>query len=272
MQAERIAETVNQGVHGRRRVGVGETFWQFRRYQPGDPINAIDWRQSAKRIPVYIRQHEWEAAQSVWLWRDGSPSMDYRSAANMPSKLERASLLTLALACLLIRAGEQVGLVGEDRNPSAARIVLDRLAERLAAPVSNAAPSLPPVSVLPRHAHVVWIGDFLSPLKEIDARVRAFATQRLTGHLVQIVDPAEEDLPFVGRTRFEGVEGEGQFTAGRVEALRADYTKRLAGRHTALTDIARAARWTFTSHRTDRPPETALLATYAAMAEERRRC
>ena len=74
IRAERVAATVSQGVHGRRRVGQGETFWQYRRYEAGDPIQKIDWRRSAKSEPVYIRENEWEAAQSVWLWSDGSPA------------------------------------------------------------------------------------------------------------------------------------------------------------------------------------------------------
>ena len=78
--AERVAATVAQGVHGRRRVGQGETFWQFRQYQPGDAASRIDWRESAKSQRLYVRETEWEAAQSVWLWRDGSASMDYTSA------------------------------------------------------------------------------------------------------------------------------------------------------------------------------------------------
>jgi len=72
--AERVAMTVLQGVHGRRRVGQGEAFWQFRRYAPGDALVRIDWRQSAKRSHVFVRETEWEAAQSAWLWRDASPS------------------------------------------------------------------------------------------------------------------------------------------------------------------------------------------------------
>ena len=98
--AERVAATVAQGVHGRRRVGSGETFWQFRRYQSGDPAAAIDWRQSAKSQRLFVRETEWEAAQSVWLWRDASPSMRYRSRAARAEKIERASLLALALAVL----------------------------------------------------------------------------------------------------------------------------------------------------------------------------
>ncbi|MEE8544373.1 MAG: DUF58 domain-containing protein, partial [Alphaproteobacteria bacterium] len=46
--AERVAATVAQGVHGRRRVGSGETFWLFRGYQPGVSATMFDWRQSAK--------------------------------------------------------------------------------------------------------------------------------------------------------------------------------------------------------------------------------
>ena len=73
--AERVATTVAQGVHGRRRVGQGETFWQFRRYEPGDETGLIDWRQTAKSRHVFVRETEWEAAQSAWLWRDTSPSL-----------------------------------------------------------------------------------------------------------------------------------------------------------------------------------------------------
>ena len=116
--AERIASTVIQGVHGRRRVGQGETFWQFRRYQPGDAIGAVDWRQTAKGDRVYVRENEWEAAQSVWLWCDASPSMAWRSGHELPTKLERAAVLTLALASLLVRAGEQVALLGGGASPS----------------------------------------------------------------------------------------------------------------------------------------------------------
>ncbi len=79
--AERVASIVAQGVHGRRRVGMGETFWQYRRYQPGDATALIDWRQSAKTVHLFVRENEWEAAESMWLWCDSSPSMGYRSPA-----------------------------------------------------------------------------------------------------------------------------------------------------------------------------------------------
>ena len=106
--AERIAATVSQGVHGRRRVGQGEAFWQFRRHEFGDPVQVIDWRKSAKSDLVYVRETEWEGAQSVWLWRDGSPSMAFRSRRKLRTKGEETDLLILALSILLARGGERM--------------------------------------------------------------------------------------------------------------------------------------------------------------------
>src|SRR6266478_220034 len=97
--AERVATTVAQGVHGRRRVGQGESFWQFRQYEPGDAAQRIDWRESAK-------------SQSIYLWRDASASMAWASSRAVPSKLARTDLLLVALTALLIRGGERVSLLG----------------------------------------------------------------------------------------------------------------------------------------------------------------
>ena len=110
--AEQVAATVMQGVHGRRRVGQGETFWQYRPYAIGDQPSRIDWRRSARGDRVYVRETEWEAAQSVWLWRDASPSMGYRSAAHLPTKRDHADLLTMALMAMLVRGGERIALLG----------------------------------------------------------------------------------------------------------------------------------------------------------------
>src|SRR5580693_10350435 len=106
--ADRVASTVAQGVHGRRRVGQGDSFWQFRRFVSGDPLARVDWRQSAKSgrgAPEgwFIRETEWEAAQTVCLWRDASASMHWRSRAASVEKRERAALLLLALASLPLR-------------------------------------------------------------------------------------------------------------------------------------------------------------------------
>ena len=263
--AERVAATVAQGVHGRRRVGLGESFWQFRQYQPGDEVRAIDWRASAKSERVFVREHEWEAAQSVWLWRDCSPSMHYASAAAPTEKVDRATLLTLALAALLLQGGEFVGLLGVDRVPTSGRGALTRLAASLHNPIGER-PSLPRAERLPRYVRVVLIGDFLSPLADIEKTLRHYAGGAIDGHLLHLLDPAEEDLPFSGRTRFEGLEGEGSYLVSRAETLRQAYGARLAAHHEDLLTLSRGVGWTLARHRTDRPPETALLALYQALA------
>lgn len=264
--ATRVAATVYQGVHGRRRVGQGYSFWQFRRYQTGDPASLIDWRQSAKTAHAYVRENEWDAAQSVYLWCDRSASMAYRSRADLPLKGERVAVLTLALASLLVRGGEQVTLIGLGHPPSSGRAVLNRIGLALVAPNPNVA-SLPMVEPLPRHARLVLVGDFLSPVPEIERIIRSYAARGVRGHLVQVLDPAEEALPFAGRVRFRGFEGEGDALVGRVETVRADYAGLIRAHRAALGDLARALGWTFAHHSTDRPPQAALLALHAVLSQ-----
>lgn len=267
--AERVASTVAQGVHGRRRVGTGETFWQFRRYQTGDSVTAIDWRQSAKNRHVFVRETEWEAAQSVWLWRDGSATMDWASADGLPTKRDRADLLLMALAVLLVRGGERTTILNTAIAPSAARSALPRLAlhltERQGRPDGA---HLPVPEPLPRHAQVVLIGDLLAPLDEIQSVVAALTGRGLRGHLLQVLDPAEETLPFDGRVEFKGLMGEDPLLVPRVEGIREAYLERLAAQKDGLAALARAAGWSHAVHRTDKPPQTALLGLWAAMSGE----
>jgi uncharacterized protein (DUF58 family) len=275
--AERVAATVAQGIHGRRRAGQGETFWQFRQYQPGDTAR-IDWRESAKSQRLYIRETEWEAAQSVWLWRDRSASMNYSSAeyvagGSWPTKRDRAELLLVALASLLVRGGERIALQGSGRAPLHGRAALTRIVELIAhrADAAPSAPGLPEFEPIPRAAQLVWIGDFLAPLETVNTAVARFAAAGIRGHLLQIADPAEEDLPFAGRVRFEGVEEPDALLVSRVETLRGDYAERYRAHRDGLAAIARGVGWTIGFHRTDRPPHLALLSLHAALAAERRR-
>jgi uncharacterized protein (DUF58 family) len=106
IEAERIAHSAQQGIHGRRRAGTGETFWQFRRYEQGDSVDRIDWRQSSRTDKIFIREREYEAAQNAYLWTDSSGSMQYTSQKSLPTKAQRAQLIMLALSSLLLRGGE----------------------------------------------------------------------------------------------------------------------------------------------------------------------
>lgn len=269
--AERVANTVAQGVHGRRRVGTGESFWQFRQFQPGDTRSAIDWRRSARGPHLYVREREWEAAQSIWLWCDHSLSMGYRSALAPCSKAERAMLLLLALAALLVRGGERVALLGAENPPAGGAAALHRLAAELltqASAAEGAPPAdLPVPAALPRHAQTVWIGDWLAPREEIAAAMRRTAAGGIGGHLLQVLDPAEEEFPFTGRTEFIDRETGERLIAGRAEALRAAFHARLEEQQAMLRTLCRSLGWSFAVHRTDRPPHTALLALYRQLSD-----
>lgn len=266
LAAERVAATVAQGVHGRRRVGQGETFWQYREYEAGDAASSIDWRRSARGERLFVRQTEWEAAQSVWLWRDASPSMDWRSQRDLPTKRERAELLTLALMVLMMRAGEHVTLLGSGLPPAAGHGTLGRMAAVLEREGTPDTGGLPKVERLPRAAQVLLIGDFLTPLDAVSKTLKSLSEMGVSGHLVQIRDPAEETLPYEGRVRFEGLEGEAPWLLSRVEDVRAQYRRRLEAHSEAIADMARRIGWRCTWHRSDRPPQAALLAIYSALA------
>jgi uncharacterized protein (DUF58 family) len=271
-EAEHVASTIAQGVHGRRRTGMGETFWQYRRYREGDTASSVDWRHSARSTHLFVRETEREAAESIWIWRDSSASMDYASDFAPCSKKDRATVLALALSSLLVQGGESVAPLGHGFTPAPGRAALRRMAHALLdkeeadeddAPKRG---SLPPPERIPRYAQVVLISDFLSPADEIAAQIKAYASDGVRGHMIQVLDPAEEDLPFSGRTEFEGIEEELRLMVGRAQNLREAYHQRLEIHRNRIIETARRVNFTFATHRTDRGPQTALLALYGALS------
>lgn len=263
IEALRVADTVAAGGHGRRRAGPGDSFWQFRPYERGDLPQAIDWRTSARSDQVFVREREWMAAASLYLWRDGSPSMQWRGDRSRQGKLERAELLLLGLAALALRGEERVGLLGLDRFPRHGRAALPRLYEGLA---SLPASGLPPEGPLPKRAELVLLGDFFAPLGQVAASLRPLAAQAGGGLLVQVYDPAEAALPFQGRVRFEGLENEGRWLAPRVETLRADYAERFRQHQEGLAALCHDLGWRFLALPSDRPAAAALASLYAGLA------
>jgi uncharacterized protein (DUF58 family) len=197
-------------------------------------------------------------------------SASYIAGADWPTKRDRGELLLVALASLLVRGGERLTLLGSGISPMSGRVALTRVAELIAR--DDPEPdSLPAFEPLPRAGQLVLIGDFLSPLETINAAITRFAAAGLKGHLLQVVDPAEEDLPFDGRIRFAGVEDRDEVVISRVETIRSDYTGRFRRHRDGLAAAAAALGWSFGFHRTDRPPNLALLALYTALSANRRR-
>ena len=262
--ADHLAASVSLGVHGRKRAGMGESFWQFRRYGPHDSASAIDWRQSARSSHIFVREREWEGAQTVWFWRDASAGMNFKS--DKVSKRGRAELLLLALASLLVRGGERVGFPGMEGAPAASRLALARIGRALFAPQHHGAAAMPPHAPLSRGSHLVWFSDFLDPAAPED--MKRLAGEGIHGHLVRIIDPAEEDFPYHGRTRFESPQGDADEVFGRAERVRQAYRARFAAHGEAITAAAMALGWTATVHRTDRAPQQALIALHAALAND----
>jgi len=262
VSARETAASVMHGVHGRRRAGTGETFWQFRPFISGESASQIDWRRSAKDERLYVREREWEAAHMVFIWIDRSPSMWFASNLALQPKIDRALVLGLACADLLVRGGERAGLLG--LTPAlAVRDIIERLAEALLAQEKRAGQmpeELPLPIALPHGGMAILIGDFLAEPDKISGTIEGLSARGATGHLLMIADPVEESFPFEGNTEFIDVDSRARLRAGRAETFREIYLERLALHRDAIGAAARRRGWSLSLHRTDRPATEALLA------------
>ena len=268
VSAREAAASVMHGVHGRRRAGVGEAFWQFRPFTTGESAARIDWRRSARDDRTYVREREWEAAQTVWIWIDRSPSMDFASDLARASKQDRALVLGLATADLLVRGGERVALMGLTR-PLAARNVVDRFAEVLAGAEGQrvAADELPPPEPLPARARALLVGDCLSDTAALAERIARLDSAGALGHVIAVTDPVEETFPFAGHVELTDTDGPSKLRLGQAARLRDTYLVRLAAHRDGIAVACRRQGWTFAVHRTDRPASEALLRLATLLAD-----
>lgn len=263
IESERVAESVWHGTHGRRRAGRGDSFWQFRRYDAGDPVTRIDWRQSARTDRLYVREREWEAAQTTCLWADMSGSMHYASNKNIPSKAEEAKLLMLALASLLLRGGEKVLWgEGEHLTPLNGKPSL----ERAASTDLHNQTSVPPLPAHHRRAHMILASDFLMPQEVLLERMRTYAAQNLHGVFLHIIDPLEASFELDGRVELQGTEGEKSHLVPNAAALRHDYRQRFEAHENQLRHMAESAGWFYLRHLTSDSAQATLLRLYQYLA------
>jgi len=263
-RADHLAGTVLLGEHGRRRAGLGDDFWQYRPAQPGDSRRMIDHRRSARGDQQFVREREWQIAQSVMLWVDQGASMRYASDADLPRKADRARLLGLALAILLVQGGERVGLTGTALPPRRGRNQILRLAEAFS--LDADADYAPPEhrAMIP-HARAVFLSDFLGDMDEVERALTKSADRGVRGVLLQVLDPAEESFPFQGRTIFESVGGTLRHETLKAGELRDRYKARLAARRDRLAALCRATGWRLGQHHTGDSAQSALLWLYRAL-------
>lgn len=267
LEARRISANVIHGLHGRRRAGTGENFWQYRRFVSGEPSQNVDWRRSARDDHLYVREQELEAAHTVWLWPDRSPSMAFASKTARDSKLERALIVTFALADLLVDGGERVGIPGL-MAPSANTNIIDKMAQAMLHDGGDRL-SLPPSFVPSPRAEIVILSDLWSPMSEIRTMLTGLSSSGAHGTVVQVVDPAEETFPYSGRVEFVEPEGFGTITAGRAETWAQDYDARVKRHRDEIRQETGRRDWLFSIHRTDRPASELLLYLHGGMTTDR---
>ncbi|MFY9287243.1 MAG: DUF58 domain-containing protein [Alphaproteobacteria bacterium] len=267
IEAERVAAVVMQGVHGRRRAGIGETFWQFRRYEQGDPAERIDWRQSSRTDKIFIREREWEAAQSAYVWADTSGSMQYSSHKKLPTKAERAQLLMLSLASLLLRGGEKVTWLDRRKITAHGKHGLENIVVRMG---SFKGDSLPPDIPIARHAQVILCSDFLMPPDVLQNLLRRYAALQLRGVMLHILDPLENNFALEGRIEIEGCEGETSLLVPNAASLREPYQQRMAAHKENLARTAKGAGWHYMQHVTNTLPHIPLMQLYENLADGQR--
>ncbi len=265
-EARKLATNLAHGLHGRRKSGQGETFWQFRRARHEDPRSAIDWRRSARSDNLFVRETEWEAAQTVWLWRDGRAGFSWSSDKALPLKRDRASVLLTALAISLINGGERVGAAGQMQRPVHGRGGLDRAGRKLI--LHSSEPDCLRTLALLGQPKAVIISDFYEGSSVWQDRLQNFKAAGVTGALVQVYDPTEENFPFTGRTEFTDPGGGTPELFGRAQAIAPAYHDRFEQNKDDIAQLARALGWTFIRHRTDRVAAPAFLSIYQSIAED----
>lgn len=264
VEARNVAAQLQLGIHGRRRPGPGEEFWEFRAFTPGESTSRIDWRRSARDDRLFVREREWESASSHWLWMDLSPSMNFVSRLAERPKRDRAVLIGLAMADLLVHAGERVGLPGAT-HPMASRNIIMRFAEAMLrrSRQDDLAAPIPDVSTLKRQDHLVLISDFIMPPEDFAAALARIAHRGLKATIVLVRDPIEEEFPFAGELEFEALESTETWRVGDAREVAARYRERIALVNEELRRITLRYGFGFVKHLTHRPAAETLLALAA---------
>jgi hypothetical protein len=270
--AEKAVNSLHHGDHQQRRTGSGESFWQFREYDPGDRPQDIDWRQSARGDHVYVRERELQTAQTILFWVQNDRGMAMKSAHAKHSKYESGVILSLALGLLLTRAGEHIGLLQEPARAGRNDLALQKLGEKLCRSPGTLppGPELPLTHQLPKRSSLVLAGDFMRPPEEIENTLSTLAAKSRHGLLLQILDPAEMELSFNGRVIFRPFDNTMDVPIANVPSIRTAYMKRLIDHIGMVKDIARHHGFGHVLYNTRSDIRPALTAAWQAFAPQQR--
>jgi uncharacterized protein (DUF58 family) len=215
-----IVDGFMTGLHRSPRKGFSVEFAEYRAYQPGDDPRYVDWKIAARSDRWVVRQYEEETNLRSTIVLDVSRSMDWKGAgAERLTKLAYAERLTAALALLLLRQRDAVGLVRFDERvrsavpPRARTGQWRRVVAALEEPGTGKASSAPDAlhqaaRLINRRGMIVLISDLLMDLPDVEAAMRAL---RAAGHditVLHVMDPAERELPQSGEALYIDPESE----------------------------------------------------------------
>jgi uncharacterized protein (DUF58 family) len=224
LRSRRLVEGAISGQHRSPFHGFNIEFAEYREYYPGDDLRRLDWRAFARTDRHYIKQYEEESNVRVTFVVDASASMKYRGGSAPLSKFDYGSTMVVALAMLLARQQDPVGLVLFDEAattvlpPAATQtqvIVMSGLLERCQparkTELGELLRSL--TGQLRRRSLLVIVSDLLT---DLDSVYDGLNRLRFYGHevlMMQVLDRDEMELPFDGPTIFHDIEGEEELFA-----------------------------------------------------------
>ena len=258
VKADRIANTIWEGMHNRNKDGLGDNFWQFRKYEYGDPAHLIDWKKTAKSNETFIQEKELQTLQNFVIWRDTSKSMNFRSSESIDTKLYRANLFTLALTIILSKSGENIVLNGLKsellKGGNAVNFVSNQINEK----VTDSYKSSPNINEIKNNSDVILIGDFLNNINETEKTIKELSNRGINGIIIQILDPAERFFPYKGRINFNGLEGEKNILIGKAESVRNDYKKAIKIHIEKLEKLTTSYSWKYILDNSDQDASISL--------------
>lgn len=205
------------GLHRSPRKGYSVEFAEHRPYQPGDDLRYLDWRIAGRADRWVVKQFEEETNARAMLVLDVSRSMQWTGDPARLTKLAYAERLGAAIALLLLRQRDAIGLVRFDAGlrtvipPRSQRTQWRRLVAGFSEPGGGdqsdvAAAMLQAGQLVRRPGFVILLSDLLvDPTPVADAA----RTLRARGHevlVVQVMDPLERDFPDAGEALYRDPE------------------------------------------------------------------
>jgi uncharacterized protein (DUF58 family) len=239
LKARTVVEGALSGLHRSPHHGSSVEFAEHKEYSPGDEIKHIDWKAFGKFDRYYVKRFEEETELTCYLLLDRSGSMEYRGGGI--SKLEYAAYLCAALAYVLNRQQDRVGLMAFASSqayyvpPRQRSNHLHDLLRALETVVGEGgrgdtqiSAALERTSELARRRRslVLLVSDLFDPSPEVMPLLRRLRAQRHDVSVIQTLDPDELELPFEGVTLFESLEDDRRLLADP-RAIRTAYLREL---------------------------------------------